>query len=186
MYPSHGKEEFSKRAMSAFLAAKSPEDKHRLTDLASGSHSPLKTRTNPPVGLMFYEGAWRLWNSCVCIPGLRETSSNKIALEAYPGLLARRIGVRLYKNDTSASSEKRIAARKVLISVLQRPDIAKTWIPKPLRFNADVLEQMLHPSGDWLDAALCAVQASWGYERRFERYGLPEDVDPVEGWIVSA
>lgn len=186
-YPRQGKEEFANRAMAAFLAAQSPEDKHRLTDFASGSHSPLKTRTNPPVGLMFYEGAWRLKNSDVSIPGLRKTDSSKIALEAYPGLLARRMGARLYKNDKSTSSENRIAARKMLLEGLQHPNaVASKWVCKPVRFKAQAVEQMLHPSGDWLDATLCAVQAAWGYERSATGYGLPAKIDPVEGWIVSA
>lgn len=186
-YPSRGKEEFANQAMSAFLAARDPKDKHRLTDFASGSHSPLKTRTNPPVGLMFYEGAWRLHNSDVCIPGLRETKSKKIALEAYPGLLARRMGARLYKNDATLNANNRIAARKQLIATLQRPDpAAQKWVSKPIRCNPRAIEQILHPSGDWLDATLCAVQAAWGYERRTTGYGLPAKIDPVEGWIVSA
>jgi len=186
-YPSQGKEEFAARAMAAFMAAQVPQDKHRQTDLSSGSHSPLKTKTNPPVGLMFYEGAWRLHKCDVSIPRLRETESGKIALEAYPGLLARRLGIRLYKNDTSASSADRIAARKSIISELQRPSAnTQLWIPKPVKTSSLIVEKMLHSSGDWLDAVLCAVQAAWGYERRSEGYGLPQNTDPVEGWIVSA
>ncbi len=41
------------------------------------------------------------------------------------------------------------------------------------------------PAGDLLDAVLCLVQAAWGWQCRRQRYGLPETVDPVEGWIVS-
>ncbi len=40
------------------------------------------------------------------------------------------------------------------------------------------------PSADRLDAVLCLVQAAWASGR--PRHGLPEGVDPVEGWIVSA
>lgn len=186
-YPSGGKEVFANRAMDAFLSAKTTEDKHRKTDLKSGSHSPLKTKTNPPVGLMFYEGAWRLRHTEISIPGLRETSSNKIALEAYPGLLAKRLGVRLYKNDTSMTARARNAAREKLISALKSPDAtANRWIPKPLRFDPRLREKLLHPSGDWLDAVLCAMQAAWGYKRRAKGYGLPRKIDPVEGWILSA
>ncbi len=185
--PKRGKELFSANAMAAFLAAHVTEDKHRKTDLKSKSHSPLKTRTNPPVGLMFYEGAWRLHNSDICIPQLRETNSGKIALEAYPGLLAMRLGERLYKNDSTATSAKRIAARGRLIALLESPiGEACGWIPKPMRFDNDVREHLLRPSGDWLDAAFCAVQAVWAYERRLTGFGLPKGIDPVEGWIVSA
>ncbi|MFN5157410.1 MAG: DUF429 domain-containing protein, partial [Betaproteobacteria bacterium] len=40
------------------------------------------------------------------------------------------------------------------------------------------------PCGDRLDAVLCLVQAAWAAER--PRHGLPEGVDPVEGWIATA
>ena len=35
------------------------------------------------------------------------------------------------------------------------------------------------------DAVLCLLQAAWAWQRRTERHGLPDAVDPVEGWIVS-
>ena len=40
------------------------------------------------------------------------------------------------------------------------------------------------PAGDSLDAVLCLMQAAWASER--PGYGLPADIDPLEGWIVSA
>jgi hypothetical protein len=74
---------------------------HRATDLPAGSSSPMKL-VNPPVALMFYEGAPRLVAAKVSVPGLRENGSSKIALEAYPGLLVRKqLGIRAsYKSDT--------------------------------------------------------------------------------------
>jgi hypothetical protein len=41
-------------------------------------------------------------------------------------------------------------------------------------------------TADTLDAVLCAVQAAWGWRRRGENYGLPADMDPLEGWTVGA
>jgi hypothetical protein len=44
-------------------------------------------------------------------------------------------------------------------------------------------------AGDALDAVLCLVQAAWA-QQRFEegdpRYGLPANIDPLEGWILTA
>jgi hypothetical protein len=44
-------------------------------------------------------------------------------------------------------------------------------------------------SGDSLDAVLCLIQAAWG-QMKFNNgnvlYGLPADLDPLEGWILSA
>ena len=39
--------------------------------------------------------------------------------------------------------------------------------------------------GDSLDAVLAAVQAAWSWVRRDEDYGVPQDCDRVEGWIVD-
>ena len=38
-------------------------------------------------------------------------------------------------------------------------------------------------SGDRLDAVLCLAQAAAASRRH--RYGVPDDVDPVEGWIAA-
>jgi hypothetical protein len=39
-------------------------------------------------------------------------------------------------------------------------------------------------SGDALDAVLCLMQAAWACEQ--PDFGLPPQLDPLEGWIVSA
>ena len=40
--------------------------------------------------------------------------------------------------------------------------------------------------GDSLDAVLCLMQAAWAQERGAPSYGLPPNVDPLEGWIITA
>jgi hypothetical protein len=47
-------------------------------------------------------------------------------------------------------------------------------------------ELVADPTGDALDAALCLMQAAWAQQRAERQWGLPTDVDPLEGWIVSA
>jgi len=40
-----------------------------------------------------------------------------------------------------------------------------------------------------LDAVLCLVQAAWAQQQQatgHPRYGLPSEVDPLEGWIITA
>lgn len=180
-----GKDRFAERAMRAFRGARCALDKHRKTDLVTGSHSPLKTRANPPVGLMFYEGAWRILSSGVHVPALRETVSSRIALEAFPGYLVSRLGERYYKNDKPASRSANAAARKRIVQHLLRADAAS--VPVPLVLGAASLQaRLMDPSGDWLDAVLCAMQAAWGWQRRADNFGLPETLDACEGWIVSA
>jgi len=33
--------------------------------------------------------------------------------------------------------------------------------------------------------ARCLMQAAWASARRAQGWGLPSQIDPVEGWIVS-
>ena len=61
---------------------------HRRTDSPARSHSPLKL-VNPPVGLMFLEGAPRLLDAGVSLPGLFGGDADRIAVEAYPGQIGR-------------------------------------------------------------------------------------------------
>ena len=183
-----GKEWFRETAMQAFMSARKVSDKKRRTDETARSHSPLKTKVNPPVGLMYYEGAWRLRGAEAWLPGLKDGPPDRVGLEAYPGLLVSRLGERFYKNDKPTGSNQLREARQRIMEKLVDPDRElMNWIPCPVRLVGRGLdEQLLHPSGDWLDALLCAVQASWGYHRRDENFGLPRAFPRVEGWIVSA
>ena len=177
-----GKEHFVREAMAAFKAARTPQDKHRLTDLEADSHSPLKTNANPPVGRMFYEGAWRLLSHGIRIPVLNETESGKIALEAYPGLLAGQIGFRHYKNDKPANAKAHRSARRDILRVLHagtHPLGVGVRVPSSIRDRA-----LLDGTGDTLDAILCAVQAAWAVKQ--PGFGIPANIPPCEGWIVSA
>ena len=156
---------------------------HRATDIPAGSSSPMKL-VNPPVALMFHEGAKRLLAAGVRIPGLLENGASRIALEAYPGLLVRKqLGLRAsYKSDTrSEHTPARKAVRRAVLKALREG--------KPLGIALDLsgkLEKDLvsDGSGDLLDAAVCAVQAAWAARRK--GYGIPAGAPPGEGWIISA
>jgi hypothetical protein len=39
-------------------------------------------------------------------------------------------------------------------------------------------------TADWLDAVLCAAAAAWAAQR--PHFGLPPQLDPVEGWTAGA
>jgi len=177
-----GKEVFVQLGMDAFKAAKSTQDKHRRTDLTAGSHSPLKTNTNPPVGRMFYEGAWRLLSHGIRIPMLNETASSKVALEAYPGLLAKQIGFHQYKNDKPSNAGKNRKARRDILRSLHagtNPLGVKVRISNAIRDRA-----LADGAGDILDAILCATQAAWASGK--PRFGIPADTCICEGWIITA
>jgi hypothetical protein len=149
---------------------------HRRTDLPAGSSSPMKL-VNPPVALMFHEGAPRLADAGVHLPGLADGDRSRVALEAYPGLLARGIiGRTSYKNDSKAKQTAgRRRAREKIFSEL------------PVKMKTEIRRQSIDDaSGDSLDAVICAMQAAWGWRRRRRNFGLPARIEACEGWIVSA
>ena len=170
-----------------YRSSRAPGSKyvHRATDHPAGSSSPMKL-VNPPVALMFHEGARRLAAARVHLPGLRDGDSTRVALEAYPGLLARKqLGIReSYKSDTrSDHTPGRKAARKRIVEAL------KAGTPLGIRLELErALERDLvdDGSGDLLDAAICAVQGAWGWKRRRSNFGLPAGGVPGEGWIVTS
>ena len=158
---------------------------HRATDYPAGSSSPMKL-VNPPVALMFHEGARRLAVSDVHLPSLLTRDSSKIALEAYPGLLARKqLGIRdSYKSDTRREhTPARKAVRNKIVQALKagRPLGIQVVIAAKLQRQI-----VADGSGDLLDAVICAAQAAWGWSRRGANFGLPPGVDSGEGWIVTA
>src|SRR5436853_553737 len=147
---------------------------HRKTDMPAGSSSPMKL-VNPPVALMFHEGAPRLADAGVHIPGLADGDHSRVALEAYPGLLARSILGRVsYKNDSIAKqTPERRKARARIVAALS------------IKIENKLKKQLLNDaSGDSLDAVLCAIQAAKATAKR--GYGIPKDVFGCEGWIVTA
>ena len=174
-----------RKALDAYRATRPVGRKyaHRATDLPAGSSSPMKL-VNPPVALMFHEGARRLLAAGVRIPGLLENRSSRIALEAYPGLLVRKqLGLRAsYKSDTRR--EHTPERRRVRSSVLRAMRDGKP-LGVALQAERKLLNALVEDgSGDLLDAAICAVQAAWAAGRK--NYGIPRNAPPGEGWIISA
>jgi len=156
---------------------------HRATDLPAGSSSPMKL-VNPPVALMFHEGARRLLAAGVRIPGLLENDSSRIALEAYPGLLVRKqLGLRAsYKSDTrSEHTPARKAVRRAVVKALREGRPLGISLHLSGKLEKDLVAD---GAGDLLDAAICSVQAAWAARRK--GYGIPADAPPGEGWIISA
>ena len=107
-----------------------------------------------------------------------------MALEAYPGLLARElIGSRSYKSDERArQTPERLIARKDLVDALEQ---GRSRLGLRLRISHAQHEALVaDPTGDRLDAVLCLLQAGWASTRT--DHGLPAGHDLLEGWIVSA
>jgi hypothetical protein len=166
---------------------------HRATDTPAGS-SPSMKWVNPPVAYMLHAGVPLLIEAGVTLPRLHapvaiaSTASSRIALEAYPGLLARElIGNTSYKSDDKAKqTPERLIARKQLLQALE---VGQTRLGLRLKLTHAQHDTLVDDaSGDSLDAVLCMVQAAWAqsqHEAGDGHYGLPE-CDPLEGWIVTA
>jgi hypothetical protein len=158
---------------------------NRAFDKLAGS-SPSMKWVNPPVAYMLHAALPRLLAAGVHIPGLHDGDPRRVALEAYPGLLARElIARRSYKSDEKArQTADRLIARKDLLTGLEA---GRTRLALRLKLTNAQRDALVHDaSGDSLDAVLCLMQAAWARREGAPRYGLPEGLDPLEGWIVTA
>jgi len=156
---------------------------HRACDLPAGS-SPSMKWVNPPVAWMMHAGVPLLMDAGVDLPGLQAGDAQRVALEGYPGLLARElIGHRSYKADDKArQTAERLIARKDLLEALEQ---GRTRLQLRLRLSHAQRDALVDDAkGDQLDAVLCLMQAAWACDQ--PGHGLPAQVDPLEGWIVSA
>jgi hypothetical protein len=162
----------------------------RRADKPAGS-SPAMRWTNPPVAWMMHAGIGRMLDAGLVFPAHRHgghgghkrvATEHRIALEAYPGFTARKVCRTSYKSDATANQtpERAVNRRAILRSLVAGTaglDIALEITPAwSRRLLAD-------GSGDLLDAVICGLQA--GHAAALPEYGLPADLDPLEGWIAS-
>jgi hypothetical protein len=175
-----------RETFAAFCNARPAGNKfaHRRFDKRAGS-SPSMKWVNPPVAYMLHAALPLLIEAGVHMPGLHEGDPRRVALEAYPGLLARElVGRRSYKADEkSKQTPGRLIARKDLLTRLENGETRLGLRLKLTHAQRDALAA--DAMGDSLDAVLCMVQAAWAARHGPPSYGLPEDLDPLEGWIVS-
>ena len=161
---------------------------HRATDGPAGS-SPSMKWVNPPVAYMLHAGVPALLRAGVHLPGLHTGDASRVAVEGYPGLLAREVlGNTSYKSDDKAKqTTDRLIARKDLITALEH---GQTRLGLRLKLTHAQRDALIDDaSGDALDAALCLMQAAWAQCRHDEGaplYGLPVAMDRLEGWIITA
>jgi len=176
----------------AFCAARPVGAKfaHRATDGPAGS-SPSMKWVNPPVAFMLHAGVPALIDAGVSLPGLHRADPSRVALEAYPGYVARSVlGARSYKSDSKAKqTPDRLIARKDLLEALEQgraPLLAAVGLR--LRVSHAQRDALVaDASGDRIDAVLCLLQAAWGHrqhEQGHPQWGLPA-CDGLEGWIVG-
>jgi len=182
-----GKERYEAR-IREYCNAKPKGQKHprRQTDVSARALSPLKLHF-VPVGKMFFQGAPRLVASGATIPGLQKGDRKRTVVEAYPGALVRSAMGRnvKYKNDNpkKRAPEER-NNRRAILEELTSGSLKETYGIIVVAGATQRDELVEDPTGDSLDALLCAVQATWAWLNRaslFENQGI----DPIEGWIAD-
>lgn len=162
----------------------------RRCEAGTGAASPL-TLSGPPVGRMFHRAACRLLRSGAAIPGLHPGDPDRVCVEAYPGMAARRM--------LRAAGHRRFTYRADRAGVLPQ-DVRDLMHARRL----DILRELggaagrevyglrvIAPAsladdaaGDEIDALLAAVQAAWAV-RRLAAPGALAAIDPWEGWIAD-
>lgn len=178
----------------AFCAARPVGGKfaHRATDGPAGA-SPSMKWVNPPVAYMLHAGLPLLRAAGVHLPGLQppgQGDAQRVALEAYPGMLARAVlGRRSYKSDDSARQTP--DRRQARVQLLQALESGANPLALRLQVKDETIRSLLLDEGsaDRLDAVICMLQAAWAASRHAQGgalYGLPQGLDPLEGWIVTA
>lgn len=181
------KEEFE-GALAADMASRPPGHKfrYRLADRRSRSTSAMRL-FRVPVGKMFYRGAPLLLRSGVSVEPCRPTGSGRVAVEAYPAVVARRfLGKGAYKSDDrKKQTAEQAEARKELVAGLGS-EVLEAAYGFRVEMDAPWRERLVaDPMADALDSLLCAVQAAWAYTKRDEGWGVPGECDRDEGWILD-
>jgi len=181
------KEEFE-AAIKGHMAGRPEGSKYhyRLADRRSGSSSAMRL-FRVPVGKMFYRGAPLLLSADVSVEPCRPTGSGRVALEAYPAVVARRfLGRRSYKSDErKKQTSVQRAARGELVAGLESATLREAYgfvVEMDETWREELVRE---PMADTLDSLLCAVQAAWAYTQRDEGWGVPEECDRDEGWILD-
>ena len=158
----------------------------RKADKPAGS-SPAMRWAHPPVAWMMHAGIGRMLAAGLVFPAhahppRRSAPPERIALEAYPAFTVRRICRQPYKSDASAGrTAERARRRRTIVRALAA---GEAGLDVALAIDAGWARRLVaDTAGDLLDAVVCALQAAHAGLR--PRYGLPPDLDPLEGWIAS-
>ncbi|MGQ9888245.1 MAG: DUF429 domain-containing protein [Aggregatilineales bacterium] len=173
--------------LNAYRVSRPVGDRHHLraTDRAAGAVSPMML-VGVPVAKMFYEGAPRLLRAGVSVLPSFPLQSDRVAVEAYPALFARRVCAESYKNDSPRKQTPQQAhSRKTIIHALCDKAVTHPYGVRVALAQGVAELAADDPTGDHLDALICALQAAWSWLQREQNWGFPVDTDKLEGWIAD-
>ena len=157
----------------------------RKADKPAGP-SPAMRWTNPPVAWMMHAGIGRMLEAGLAFPAHRyprkRSHIKRIALEAYPGFTARKIIHGSYKSDSQAKqTHERKDRRKLILDAISTGEAGLSIC---LEANRRWRQRIIADArGDLLDAVICSLQA--GHAALQRNFGLPRNLDTLEGWIAS-
>jgi signal transduction histidine kinase len=178
--------EFEKKVKAFKSKHSSPyKEPLRFTDVLASAQSPLKL-VNAPVAKMFYEGSRKILKSGASILPCHPKKNNRIIIEAYPALLARRFA-ESYKSETKDTPSKKSARKRIITGILSSDFKAEFGYSVKIEDNLKS-EMQNDCKGDLLDAVLCSLQAAWAAQQGKPNYGIPEGFKSLtqsEGWIVD-
>lgn len=140
-----------------------------------------------PVGRMFYQGAPRLLKSEVSVLPFLRRNPEKLVVEGYPALIARRFcGRQGYKSDDlkKQGCEKKHQARLQIIRGITSARLQQSFGIQ-VQLSGIPMNELDIQNGDKLDAVLCAIQAAWSWRQSICNFGIPNTADAQEGWIVD-
>ncbi len=176
------------RSLVVDFKASRPEgnkDLRREIDGLARAASPLNV-VNPPVGFMFFEGAPRIWRSDAAVLPMRPRRTDRVAVEAYPALVARwAIGARSYKGGKADSHPLRRALRGEVIERIGGAAAEARYGVRARLTDVPMDAAITDPLGDGLDAVLCAVQGAWAWHHRDSGFGIPDRGNRHEGWVTD-
>jgi len=162
-------------------------DRHHMreVDRLAKSCSPMMLH-GVPVAKMLFGGAPRLLQAGVSVLPMRPQSDSRVAVEAYPKLVAIRYaaGGKYKADERRRQTAEHKASRIRILTNLH----ARIFDDYGLQLQLSQASQTLaveDPTGDALDAILCAVQAAWAFRCGKPPHGIPDDCDRFEGWIVD-
>lgn len=158
----------------------------RSVDSQANFRTPMSLR-QVPTSRLFQRCAPRLLRSPVSVLPCRPNRDERVVLEAYPALVARRlIDRRPYKGTSPDElSDLRLDARRDLLDGLMSQRLEDEF-GVALAVDSSIRDELIEePSGNYLDAILCSLQATWAWNHREHGWGIPSSADSLEGWIVD-
>ena len=175
--------------LEAFSKSQPAGRKHlfRKTDRVSAACSPMMIY-GVPVAKMFFEGAPRIARTSINVVPCRRTDDDRSLVETYPALVARHlIGKTSYKADSRKNNTlDRQSSRAKLVDRVATLGLVDSDAPADIRLElSDTLRDACveDMTGDLIDSVICCLLAAWCFLQ--PDGGLPETVDPNEGWIVN-